>query len=325
LLKMVKNSGQSRAPGTLTVDAALFAVAAMWASTFTLFKIAWHDIDPVAFTGIRFAVMVMFSIGLLAASKNRVRPRRQDIPLLVASGLTGYFLYQMGFVLGLERTSALASAILVSTHPIFSVLFMRLARRERPSRNEALGMAVAFFGVAVFLRFWSAFGAAQPGDLFSLGAAAAFGSYAVINQPLTKRYSSRELMAYGLAVGGLLIALVATPAMVRQDWTSVGGAAWVILVYAIVGPVYLAYMLWNWAIRRRGIPRTVVYGFLVPVLGGALAVIALDEPLRPEQVVGAVLVVAGLVLTRLPGRVAPAPASASSGALAPGRRHGSGP
>jgi len=205
------------------------------------------------------------------------------------------------------------------------VLFMRLARRERPSRNEALGMAVAFFGVAVFLRFWSAFGAAQPGDLFSLGAAAAFGAYAVINQPLTKRYSSRELIAYGLAVGGLLIALVATPAMVRQDWTSVGGAAWVILVYAIVGPVYLAYMLWNWAIRRRGIPRTVVYGFLVPVLGGALAVIALDEPLRPEQVVGAVLVVAGLVLTRLPGRGAPAAVPASSGAMAPGRRHGSGP
>ena len=70
-------------------------------------------------------------------------------------------------------------------------------------------------------------------------------------------------------------------------------------MYAIVGPVYLAYMLWNWAIRRRGIPRTVVYGFLVPVLGGAIAVLALHEPLRPEQVAGALLVVAGLMLTRL--------------------------
>ena len=321
---MAKDAGHSTSRGTLTVDAALFAVAAMWASTFTLFKIAWHDIDPVAFTGIRFAAMVLFSIGLLAASKNRVRPRGQDVLLLVASGLTGYFLYQMGFVLGLERTSALASAILISTHPIFSVLFMRLARRERPSRNEALGMAVAFFGVAVFLRFWSAFGAAQPGDLFSLGAAAAFGAYAVVNQPLTRRYSSRELMGYGLAVGGLLVAVVATPAMVRQDWTSIGGAAWVILVYAIVGPVYLAYMLWNWAIRRRGIPRTVVYGFLVPILGGALAVVALNEPLRPEQVVGAVLVVAGLVLTRLPSHTS-APVPASTVAPAPGQWHGSEP
>jgi len=308
---MPKRTEWSSLRGSLAVDAALFAVVLMWASTFTLFKIAWHDIDPVAYTGIRFAAMVVFSVCLLAVTKNRVLPRREDIPLLIASGLTGYFLYQMGFVLGLERTSALASAILISTHPIFSVLFMRVARRERPTRNEMLGMAVAFLGVAVFLRFWSAFGAARPGDLFSLGAAAAFGAYGVINQPLTKRYPSRELMAYGLAVGGVLIALVSTPDMVRQDWTSIGGAAWAILIYAIVGPVYIAYMLWNWAIRRRGIPRTVVYGFLVPVLGGALAVVALDEPLRPEQVVGAMLVVAGLVITRLSPRRTSAPVAAT--------------
>jgi drug/metabolite transporter (DMT)-like permease len=301
--EMAHGSDRSFVQGTLAVDAALFAVAAMWASTFTLFKIAWHDIDPVAFTGIRFVAMVAFSLGLLAVSRDRIRPRRGDLPLLVASGLTGYFLYQMGFVLGLQRTSALASAILISTHPIFSVVFMRLARRQRPTRNEVLGMAVAFLGVAVFLRFWAAFGAARPGDLFSLGAAASFGAYGVINQPLTARYPSRVLIAYGLAVGGVLIALVGLPSMLRQDWTSVGGPAWVILVYAIVGPVYLAYALWNWAIRRRGIPRTVVYGFLVPVLGGGLAVVALGEPLRPEQVVGAVLVVAGLVLTRLQGVV----------------------
>jgi drug/metabolite transporter (DMT)-like permease len=253
--------------------------------------------------------MVIFSLGLLALSKRRVWPRRQDVPLLVASGLTGYFLYQMGFVLGLERTSALASAILISTHPVFSVLFMRVARRERPALNETVGVVVAFIGVAVFLRFWSAFGAARPGDLYSLGAAAAFGAYGVINQPLAGRYPSRELMAYGLAVGGVLIALVAIPDMVGQDWTSVGAPAWTILVYAVVGPVYLAYTWWNWGIRRRGIPRTVVYGFLVPILGGALAVIALDEPLRPEQIAGAVLVLSGLALTRLPvGRTrAPAP------------------
>ncbi|TMK85875.1 MAG: DMT family transporter [Actinobacteria bacterium] len=176
----------------VAVDAALFTVVALWASTFTLFKIAWHDIDPVAFTGIRFAAMVVFSLALLALSRNRVRPRGSDIPLLVASGLTGYFLYQMGFVLGLERTSALASAILISTHPIFSVLFNRVLRRERPTANEAAGMAVAFLGVAVFLRFWSAFGAARPGDLLSLGAAAAFGAYGVINQPLARRYPSRS-------------------------------------------------------------------------------------------------------------------------------------
>jgi drug/metabolite transporter (DMT)-like permease len=162
--------------------------------------------------------------------------------------------------------------------------------------------------VAVFLQAWHAFAAARPGDLLSLGAAAAFGAYGVINQPLSARYPSRELMSYGLVFGGLLTTLVGIPAMARQDWGAVGGTSWLILAYAIVGPVYLAYSLWNWAIRHRGIPRTVVYGFLVPVLGGALAVVALDNRVSVAQVVGALLVLAGLLVTRLsrtPGRRPP--------------------
>jgi drug/metabolite transporter (DMT)-like permease len=247
--------------------------------------------------------MFVFSIAVLSISSSRVRPRRADLPALITSGLTGYFLYQMGFVLGLDRTSALASAILISTHPIFSVIVMWLVRKERPARLEVAGVILGFIGVAVFLRAWDAFAAARPGDLFSLGAAAAFGAYAVVNQPLTSRYPSRELMAYGLALGGLLITVVGIPAMVDQDWGAVSMSAWAILIYAVVGPVYVAYALWNWAILHRGIPRTVVYGFLVPVLGGALAVLALDERIGLEQVAGTLLVVAGLVVTRI-GRVA---------------------
>ncbi|HEX8100351.1 MAG TPA: EamA family transporter [Actinomycetota bacterium] len=287
----------------LLIDLALLSVALMWASTFTLFKIAWREIDPVAFTGIRFAAMVAFSILVLRVSSSRVKPRRADIPALIASGFTGYFLYQMGFVLGLDRTTALASAILISTHPIFAVVFMWIARRQRPARLEVVGVALGFLGVAVFLRAWDAFATARLGDLFSLGAAAAFGAYGVINQPLTSRYPSRELISYGLAFGGLLVTVVSLPAMAHQSWSDVSLWSWVIVAYAVVGPVYLAYALWNWAIRNRGIPRTVVYGFLVPVIGGAIAVLALDERLGAAEVVGGVMVVAGLLVTRLTKKV----------------------
>ena len=295
----IKDETSERAPAPLLIDAALLSVALMWASTFTLFKIAWRDIDPVAFTGLRFAVMFVFSVALLVFSASRVRLRREDLPRLTASGLTGYFLYQMGFILGLDRTTALASAILISTHPIFSVIVMWLIKKERPGRFQVAGVVLGFLGVAVFLRAWDAFAAARPGDLLSLGAAAAFGAYGVINQPLTERYPSRELMSYTLGLGGLLITLIAVPSMAAQDWSGVSTQSWVILAYAIVGPVYLAYALWSWAIRHRGIPRTVVYGFLVPILGGAIAVVALDEGVRLEQVTGGLLVLGGLLVTRL--------------------------
>jgi drug/metabolite transporter (DMT)-like permease len=282
----------------------------MWASTFSLFKVAWREIDPVAFTSLRFASMVLLAVGILAATRSRVRLRRKDLPALLASGLTGYFVYQMGFILGLDRTSAIATAVLIATSPIWSILFAWTMGRERPSRIQLAGVVVGFAGVAVFLRAWEAFGSAKLGDLLSLMAAAAFGAYSVINQPLVRRYSGVQSMAYGLLIGGLLIVLVGIPAMAHQDWGRVSATSWLILAYAIVGPVYLAYGLWNWAIKRRGIARTVVYGFATPVMAAALAVVWLHERLHPEQVAGAVLVLAGLVISRLPsGRSALAAAA----------------
>jgi drug/metabolite transporter (DMT)-like permease len=299
-------SGNRRSGGgSLAVDVALVAVVLMWASTFTLFKVAWREFDPVAFTALRFAAMVMFSLAVLGLSRNRVRLDRRDLPLVVASGLTGYFAYQISFVLGLDRTSALASAILISTHPIFSVVFVWLSGKERPRRVEVVGVLIGFGGVAVFLRAWAAFDSATVGDLLSLVAAAAFGAYGVITRPLVHRYPSRELMAYSLLAGGTLVAVAGIPAMVGQDWAAVSWPAWLILAFATVGPVYIAYALWNWAISRQGIPRTVVYGFLVPVVAGAIAVLVLDERVRSEQVAGAVLVVAGLVVTRRGYRAEP--------------------
>jgi drug/metabolite transporter (DMT)-like permease len=187
--------------------------------------------------------------------------------------------------------------------------------KEKPQAMEIAGVVLGFIGVAVFLRAWDAFAAARPGDLFSLGAAAAFGTYGVVTQRLTGRFPPRELMAYGLALGGLLITLVGFPAMIAQDWGSVTLSAWAILLYAIVGPVYLAYLLWNWAIRQRGIPRTVVYGFLVPVLGGTIAVLVLDERLTGERVLGALIVIGGLVITRL-GKTGPRPQVEKAGQTA---------
>jgi drug/metabolite transporter (DMT)-like permease len=284
----------------LAVDGALLLVILMWASTFVLFKVAWREVDPVAFTGIRFASMVLFSLGLIAVSWTRGRGRlqREDIARVVLSGFLGYFLYQMGFVLGLDRTTATAAAVLIATNPIFSVIFVWLSGREKPNRVAVLGVVLGFLGVAVFLRAWDAVGAAKPGDLLALGAAAAFGAYSVVTPPLMPRYPSGLVMAYGMAGGGTLVALVSLPAMLRQDWTAVSGSSWLILLFAAVGPVYVAYGLWNWAIHRRGVSRTVAYGFLTPVLAGALAVATLHEHVRPEQVVGAVLVLAGVGVTR---------------------------
>ena len=145
---------------SLLVDSVLVAVVLMWASTFVLFKVAWRNVDPVAFTAVRFAAIVLRPRGSWPSAGTGSPCAGSTSPLIVASGLCGYFLYQLFFVLGLDRTSAVASAILVATHPLFSVLFLWLVWHERPASVQLAGVGLGFVGVAVFLGFWDAFGAA---------------------------------------------------------------------------------------------------------------------------------------------------------------------
>ncbi len=83
---VTQSTRKRRIDSPLVVDAGLWLVVLMWASTFSLFKVAGREIDPVAFTGLRFAAMVVLGIALLAASRSRAPLLRRDLPALLGSG-----------------------------------------------------------------------------------------------------------------------------------------------------------------------------------------------------------------------------------------------
>ncbi len=62
-------------------------------------------------------------------------------------------------------------------------------------------------------------------------------------------------------------------------------------------PVYAAYMLWNWAIRRRGVSAT-SWILLVPILSGVFSAIYHGEGFGPVKIAGAAVALLGLVLMR---------------------------
>src|SRR5262249_37431154 len=142
---------------------------------------------------------------------------RRDIVPLIISGLSGYGIYQLFFIGGLNLTTVFSSALLVATIPLFSALLLALLRTERVSLLQWAGILVAFGGVALFLV--AAGGQSQHtgvdshvtpatmiiGDLLSLGAALSFALYGITNKKLGTRFSQAELMGYTLFVG--LVAL----------------------------------------------------------------------------------------------------------------------
>ena len=70
------------------------------------------------------------------------------------------------------------------------------------------------------------------------------------------------------------------------------------IVYLVIFPVYVAYILWNFAIARRGAAKATTFSLLVPIMAGLLSAVFFGEPFGPAKLLGAGLVLAGLVIAR---------------------------
>lgn len=287
-------------------ELAQLCVVLLWASTFVVTKAAFAEVTPLAFAFVRFALMTALSFAVLAVAAHRRGTgwtvRRAAWPRFVAAGLSGYTFYQLGFLLGLDRTTPFSSSLLIAMVPLFTVVILAVGG-ERASSRALLGLAIAIAGVVVFLAEKADRSVVVVGDLLSLGAAVSFAAYGIVNRPLARDYPPATYTAYTVLTGSVPLLALSVPAALAQDWGAVSGRGWLAILYMTVLPVYVAYMLWNWAIARRGAAAATSFSLLVPVVSGFLAALFFAEGFGPLKLLGAALVLAGLIVLRLPGKV----------------------
>lgn len=306
------------APGAnhaILPELALLTTVTLWASTFIVTKDAFTQIEVMAFVFVRFLLMTAMAFGILALIRRRqpeisILPRAGDLPRFVAAGLAGFTLYQLGYNLGLDRTSVFSASLLISTSPLFTILVLTIIG-ERPPAAAWIGVVVAVVGVGVFLSDKSGGQHSLTGDLLCFMAAAAFGIYSVINRPLAAGYPAATYTAWTLLFGSIPLLLGGLPAAGRQDWGALGSENWLAIGYVVVFPVYVAYMLWNFGIARRGAAVATSFGLLVPIIAGVLSAMIYDERFGMSKLLGAALVLGGLLFIRIGprwlGRRAPDP------------------
>lgn len=287
-------------------DLAALMVVTIWGVSFTVKKVALDEIDPLALTFVRFVGMIVLGWSVLLWRRARGHPigvARADLPRVALTGVLGYSIYIVLSTLGLARTTAFSTALLVGTAPLFAVLLLRVLGLEAVRRGQVAGMLVALVGVVVFLA--EKLGAALPdagaGDLLSLAGAFFFAAYSVAKKPLLERYPVAVMMAHTCTLGAIPVLLVTWPAALAQDWTGVSPAARASLAWTIVVPVYVAWSIWAWVIARAGVGRTSAFMFLVPVAGGIASRLLVGETFDALKLAGAALILTGLGLVRRGG------------------------
>src|SRR5262245_17083942 len=285
----------------LRADVLAVGAVANWGLSYGLTKLALEEWRPLAFTATRFLAMAAIAVAVLASQGRLGVPFGSNFARFAGGGLLGFTLYQLGFVLGLDRTSAFSSALLLSTIPLFSLLFLRIGAVEVVGRRQWTGVGIATAGIVLFV--WAktagpSLGEARLGDLLSLGAAASFALYGIVSKPLTTAYPASTVLAGSLLLGSLPLMPLGLFESPLQALTTISAGGWAVWAYSVVFPVYLSYTWWTAAIAARGVGAIAPYVLLVPLVGGLFALVWLDEGLTTLQAVGAGLTLTGLAVAR---------------------------
>ena len=283
----------------LTVDLGLVLTAVIWGLNFAVVKAVLREMEPLAFNALRFPCAAFAVWFLLKAQGRRLMPYRKDWRTVIALGTAGHVIFQVCFIYGLDLTLTGNAALLLSTTPVWVLLISVAVGRERFNLSILVGVLATLSGMLILVTGGShEMGGVRTGDLLVLGAALSWSVYTVFSRRMTKRRGVLEMTAWTLWAGLPFIMLMGVPDLIRTDWAAISVGAWLGIVYAGVFAIAVAYLLWYRGVRAIGQSRTSVYQNLVPVVALAAAWLWLAETPTPQQLIGAAVILGGVVVAR---------------------------
>jgi drug/metabolite transporter (DMT)-like permease len=287
--------------GALRYHLALLFSALVWGTLHPVGKVLLNaGLTPTQLALIRLVLgaLAMFLVLAVFGRLSRLaRQPRRELALVAGLGLIGYFTSMRLSLGALTFLPAAMNSLLSNASPLFVVVLTPLMLRQRPSRAALAGVPIGWVGVALLTQSGGGPTGQVPieGIALALLAALTWSLFIVLARRAMARLDAVQatlvgcaasvppLLALALAEGGLERLLELSPAVI---W----GLLWLGLVATGV-----TFLIWNVALRRMPAASVAAYGYLVPVFALLFAVLLLGEYPSPLFLLGAALVLIGLV------------------------------
>lgn len=277
-------------------DIALLGNALIWGVTFVLVKNALADASPILFVAVRFALAAVALILVY-----RMPDRRLALPgLFVGALLFAGYAFQ---TTGLRFTSASKSAFITGLSIPMVPLLTSLVYRTRARPAELAGVLVATAGMGLMTLRDFNLSEVNPGDWLTLFCAVAFAGHIVALGYFSNWARRRKIGFESLAVWQIVSAAAFGLISYRwldnpQHWHMSIGLSIALVVTGLLATA-LAFTVQTWAQRYTTATRTALIYSLEPVFAWITSWILTGELLTRRATVGAILILAGILLVEL--------------------------
>lgn len=273
----------------------------VWGSTFLAIRVGVREVPPFLLASMRFLVAGLVLYGWMIARGERSPSGRQWMSAFLLAFLI--FVLDYGLLFWAEqRVPSGIAAVMMATIPVFmamsEIIFLRT---QRLTVRLSLALLIGLGGVAVLMSRSLKLGGEpidRAGAVALIIASMSWSAASALTRKL--QLPSSKVMSSGaqMLAGGVLLALVAAVLGEFRIFrpSTVSRGAWLSLLYLIVAGSIVAFTSYVWLIHHESPTKVGTYAYVNPVVAVLLGYFVGGEALGLRTMVGAFLVLIGVVV-----------------------------
>lgn len=269
----------------------------LWSASFIATKFAYEVFSPIMVGFIRFLIASILLWITKIITRENIKPTKKDLITIAISGLLGITLYFTAENIGVKLTTASNASLIVASYPAITVLFEFLIYRRKPNFKKALGIILAIIGIFILTAIQNGEfdNKALIGNIILIFAGIVWAFYNFTTRSVANKYTPLTLSFYQMLFGTIFfipLVLIEKGSIGHFSMQSVTA-----LLYLSVGCSVIAFLLYNLGLKKLSASTSISLMNLVPVFGIVFSFVFLQEKISISQIVGGIVVIAGVILS----------------------------
>lgn len=209
--------------------------------------------------------------------------------------------------ISLQYTLAINAGVLNSFEPVLILIVAWAIFGDRVSLFQVIGVVISLLGVMALIGQgdWDVLMSLDlnKGDILVLGAYTSWSFYAVYVRKAPRGVDPKVMLFLILILGSAMLLPIYLFETIFVRPTNADGATILSIVVLALFSSVISIFLWNYSLARLGAGRASIFVHLIVAFTVILAIIFLDEKFEWFHGVGVVLILIGIYLSTIRGKV----------------------
>jgi len=284
---------------------ALFIVNLIYALNYSIAKDVMPDyIGPSGFILLRvLGGSILFFLTFYLFIKEEVL--KADIIRLIFCGLFGVAINQLFFFEGLNLTTPINAAIIMTTSPILVIVFSALIIKEKITFQKVIGIILGISGAATLILKSGNISIENDfflGNILIFINATSYSIYLVLVKGLMTRYHPITVMFYVFSFGLIFVLPFGISELNSINLNTFTTSIYLKVAFVVICTTFIAYLFNAFALKSLNPSVVSVYIYLQPVLASLIAILLESDSLDIIKVISSLFIFSAVFLVSIPAK-----------------------